>query len=144
MSSQVTEEMVQRAWRALFDGNPANVMLSAALVRTAIEAALGVPENLVPPNKPDMRKVAEALGFEPDNHHNAAVCPYCRQGAPGFIIANGNRDKFRCVGEFGNPDWTDERDKALRFARRQDAEEYCREDEDAWAILPVGNPEPRA
>jgi hypothetical protein len=24
-----------------------------------------------------MREVAEALGFEPDNHHNALVCPYC-------------------------------------------------------------------
>lgn len=25
----------------------------------------------------DPRAVAEALGFDPTNHHNAAVCPYC-------------------------------------------------------------------
>lgn len=25
----------------------------------------------------DMRAVVEALGFEPDNHHNALKCPYC-------------------------------------------------------------------
>lgn len=25
----------------------------------------------------DMRKVCDALGFEPDNHHNALKCPYC-------------------------------------------------------------------
>lgn len=35
----------------------------------------------VPPSqgveKLDMRKVVEALGFEPDNHHNALKCPYC-------------------------------------------------------------------
>lgn len=24
-----------------------------------------------------MRRTAELLGFEPDNHHNALVCPYC-------------------------------------------------------------------
>jgi glycerol-3-phosphate dehydrogenase len=23
------------------------------------------------------REIAEALGFEPDNHHNALLCPYC-------------------------------------------------------------------
>lgn len=32
----------------------------------------------------DMRKVVEALGFEPDNHHNALLCPYCQ----------GNRSKI--------------------------------------------------
>lgn len=27
--------------------------------------------------EPDMRRVCEALGFDPTNHHNAAKCPYC-------------------------------------------------------------------
>lgn len=27
--------------------------------------------------KPGMKAVAEALGFDPSNHHNAAACPYC-------------------------------------------------------------------
>lgn len=43
----------------------------------ALRAALSA----VPPSqgveKLDMRKVVEALGFEPDNHHNALKCPYC-------------------------------------------------------------------
>lgn len=35
-----------------------------------------------PAQEPDMRKVCEALGFDPTNHHNAAKCPYCRPAAP--------------------------------------------------------------
>jgi len=46
------------------------------------------PESCVPPSAapsgPDMRKVVEALGFEPDNHHNAAKCPYCNP--EGFVL----------------------------------------------------------
>jgi len=32
--------------------------------------------------KPDMRAICEALGFDPTNHHNAAKCPYCRPVQP--------------------------------------------------------------
>lgn len=42
--------------------------LSEFLVRTEGEGAAKVS---------DMRAVVEALGFEPDNHHNALHCPYC-------------------------------------------------------------------
>lgn len=35
-----------------------------------------------PQAEPDMRKVCEALGFDPTNHHNAAKCPYCRGQQP--------------------------------------------------------------
>ena len=38
----------------------------------------------------DMRAVAEALGFEPDNHHNALLCPYC-----GDLARTGIEDLFR-------------------------------------------------
>ena len=29
------------------------------------------------PQKPDVRGIIEALGFDPTNHHNALACPYC-------------------------------------------------------------------
>lgn len=32
------------------------------------------------PHQEIMRRTAELLRFEPDNHHNAVVCPYCSQG----------------------------------------------------------------
>jgi hypothetical protein len=54
----------------------------------------------------------------------------------GWIIANADETAFR-AWHMG-PIWTDSRDKALRFARREDAETFAREDEDAWKILPVG------
>ena len=34
------------------------------------------------PLPPHPALVAEALGFEPDNHHNAALCPYCTPRKP--------------------------------------------------------------
>jgi hypothetical protein len=42
---------------------------AALMDRVAAELPVGKPAG--------PRKVAEALGFEPDNHHNALVCPYC-------------------------------------------------------------------
>lgn len=35
----------------------------------------GKPMDL--PHREVMRRTAELLGFEPDNHHNALRCPYC-------------------------------------------------------------------
>lgn len=35
------------------------------------------PADDAEPVKCDMRKVVEALGFDPTNHHNAGKCPYC-------------------------------------------------------------------
>jgi hypothetical protein len=32
------------------------------------------------------REVAEALGFEPDNHHNATVCPYCTHNGAFVMV----------------------------------------------------------
>lgn len=59
--------------------------------------------------------------------------------AVGWIVANENEDRFRMWSDVG-PDWTTDRDKALRFARRRDAEAFCADDEDAWKILPHGKP----
>lgn len=54
----------------------------------------------------------------------------------GFIVANGNQDKFRRWDAEG-PAWTEIKKKAVLFVRREDAEAVFAEDEDAWAILPV-------
>lgn len=53
-----------------------------------------------------------------------------------FIVANGDRTKFRAWGDLG-PTWVSSPPEALQFARRCDAEAFAREDEDAWAILPI-------
>lgn len=42
--------------------------------------------------------------------------------------------RYRTWGDFG-PEWTNDPSKALRFARRQDAEMFARDDEDAWHIV---------
>lgn len=56
-----------------------------------------------------------------------------------FIIANGSATKFRGWGDCG-PNWTSSRERALKFADRESAEKFARDDEDAWAILPYDLP----
>lgn len=56
--------------------------------------------------------------------------------AVAWVIANGQGRRWRCWGDSG-PEWTADRDAALHFARRSDAEAVAREDEDAWLIQPV-------
>lgn len=52
----------------------------------------------------------------------------------GYIVADADRAKFRTWGMSG-PEWTDIVDDALWFARREDAEKFCEDDEDAWYVL---------
>lgn len=58
-----------------------------------------------------------------------------------FVVADGGsggEHKYRCCREDGcGYGWTLDMNEALQFARRKDAEAFCREDEDAWLILPV-------
>lgn len=57
-----------------------------------------------------------------------------------YVVANANGDRFRCMGDNGTGDfvdWTDDLQKGLMFARRDDAEAFAKEDEDAWKILRV-------
>jgi len=59
----------------------------------------------------------------------------------GWVIANGNNNRWRCVWEWeSNAEWTDDITQALKFATRDDAERYSKEDEDAWLIYQVGIP----
>lgn len=78
-------------------------------------------------------------------------CPDCdgrgeREPAPpaepvtGWIVGNGAGDRWRCWRD-GMSDWTADRNKATRYARRQDAEDVHREDEDAWRVEPYATAE---
>lgn len=53
----------------------------------------------------------------------------------GWIVGNGDGTRWRTWAS-GMPEWTDDRDKATRFARREDAENVHREDEDVWRVQP--------
>ena len=53
----------------------------------------------------------------------------------GWIVGNAKGDRWR-TWESGMPDWTDDREKAIRYARREDAEMAHAEDDDAWKVMP--------
>lgn len=54
----------------------------------------------------------------------------------GWLVEDGNLNKtmYRCMDETGIH-WTDDPNKAIRFARREDAEMFAAGDEDAWRIV---------
>ncbi|MCG7507105.1 hypothetical protein [Mesorhizobium retamae] len=52
-----------------------------------------------------------------------------------WIVGSGDRKRWR-IWTDGMPAWTENREQATRFARREDAEAVHREDEDAWTIIP--------
>lgn len=87
-------------------------------------------------------ELADALGCDAMDSHEGRLQRARRLAAEskprvvGYIVSNGARDRFRCWGQLG-PEWTEDRDAALRFARRQDADAFAAEDEDAWAIVPI-------
>ena len=58
------------------------------------------------------------------------------QEVRAWVVSNGQGDKWRMWGDSG-PEWTEDREKALQFARRGDAESFSRDDEDAWLIQPL-------
>lgn len=58
-------------------------------------------------------------------------------GGQAWVVADGQGARWRMWGSFG-PEWTSDRDQALHFARRADAEAFASDDEDAWLIQPVG------
>ena len=56
-----------------------------------------------------------------------------------WIVGNAEGDCWCFWGESG-PEWTADRNAALHFARRDDAETFSRDNEDAWRIQPVHPP----
>lgn len=53
----------------------------------------------------------------------------------GFILATSDETEFMGWGDSG-PEWSTDRSKALRFARREDAELVANDSEKAWKIKP--------
>ncbi len=72
-----------------------------------------------------LNQIDAALSTLPvnDRHHSA------------WIVANGSGTKWRYWNIFG-PTWTPDREKATRYARREDAEAVHAADEDAWTVEP--------
>lgn len=65
------------------------------------------------------------------------------EGEKGWIVGSGDGKRWRTWKD-GWSDWTDDRDQAVRYARREDAEAVHAEDEDAWTIQPYAHPDPLA
>jgi len=61
-----------------------------------------------------------------------------KEGAAGWIVTNAEGDRFRTWDQF--PIWTEDRNLATRYVRREDAERAHAEDEDAWKIIPYSAP----
>lgn len=59
----------------------------------------------------------------------------------GWVVMDGARTKFR-TWQDGWSTWTTDPAEAVYYARRRDAEEAHREDEDAWAIVERALPSP--
>jgi hypothetical protein len=56
----------------------------------------------------------------------------------GWIICDSRlteKTKFRAI-KGGDYLWVEDHEKAIRFLRREDAEDFAEGDEDAWAIIP--------
>ncbi|PWJ88446.1 hypothetical protein C8D77_111169 [Mesorhizobium loti] len=53
----------------------------------------------------------------------------------GWIVGSGDETRWRCWTALG-PEWTEDRSKATRYARREDAEAVHAGDEDAWTVVP--------
>lgn len=50
-----------------------------------------------------------------------------------WVITNGQDTRYRFMVQ-GVPKWTQDRKKAIKFFSREDAEMFCREDEDVWHV----------
>ena len=65
------------------------------------------------------------------------VAPVDGLDVVAWIVSNANGDQWR-VWQHGFPAWSKDRNKATRYARREDAEAVHAEDEDAWRVEPYG------
>jgi hypothetical protein len=67
----------------------------------------------------------------------ARLAPAQPDAQQGWIVSNGAGTKWR-TWESGLSGWTEDREKATRYARREDAEAVHAEDDDAWRVEPYG------
>lgn len=67
---------------------------------------------------------------------HGAASPPTETRESGWLVENGKNDtQYRYFDEIGLVSWTSDAQKAIRFARRVDAEQFAAADEDAWAIV---------
>lgn len=65
-------------------------------------------------------------------------------GSPGgWVVGNADGTRWRAWNDCG-PCWVEDRDKATRYARREDAEAVHLNDEDCWTIQAYCGPAPEA
>jgi len=112
-------------WRRVFEGHTAAVKEFLAHVCDYIGLEAGEDEKLT------REAILEALQRHMDFLDKA------RGAAAWAVTDNAEPPHYRMLDAVGCPGWTDDVDAALWFARRQDAESFAREDEDAWRIIEV-------
>lgn len=67
---------------------------------------------------------------------SAHPSPGGQGGVLAWVVGDGVGARWRMWGAFG-PNWTTDRNAALHFARRSDAEAFAKDDEEAWVIQHV-------
>jgi hypothetical protein len=88
------------------------------------EKGLGHKEGLVCVATETFRDMLTALAARPASVEDE-----------GWIVGNANADQWRTWKD-GYSAWTEDRDKATRYARREDAEAVHQDDEGAWRVVP--------
>lgn len=142
------ETVYDAAWRA-YKAAPRAVANgpSRSAVRAAVDAVLAVcqPARMVVPYERalDLVEDAYSAGERRSGYNQQAMhlqdAILGASPAQGWVVADGQGTRWRKWGDFG-PEWTTDRDAALHFARRSDAEAFSKEDEDAWLIQPIVMP----
>ena len=84
----------------------------------------------IPPREFD---IESHTGLYTEGAQEPAERPWARETA--WLVERGDSGppRYRTM-EQGSIVWTDDVNKALRFARRQDAEMFCADDADAWRV----------
>jgi hypothetical protein len=107
-------------------------------VRDHLTASLGTVEELVF----DLRPIAAAE--EDERHASFGAVKSAKVTEYGWLVENGKNAGEGLAYRFINNDnggiwdWTEDHNKALRFARREDAEQFAHHDEDAWRVVQHG------
>lgn len=87
------------------------------------------------PTSEQARRYEEAIG---DLQDKLAEAERRSRDEYGWLVEDSRNHpsgvRYRTWGDFG-PEWTNDPNKAIRFARRRDAEMFARDDEDAWHIV---------